>query len=71
MLAGGFGSAVLELLARESIEIPADRLGLPDRFFDHASQNALRRQAGIDAESIVARVQALVAASTTVPTIGD
>jgi 1-deoxy-D-xylulose-5-phosphate synthase len=65
MLAGGFGSAVLELLAREAVDIPLIRLGLTDQFFDHASQNALRRQAGIDAESIAARASTLV--STTPP----
>jgi 1-deoxy-D-xylulose-5-phosphate synthase len=66
MLAGGFGSAVLELLAREEIDLPVDRLGLADKFYDHASQNALRRQAGIDAESIAERAGALVGTKTTV-----
>jgi 1-deoxy-D-xylulose-5-phosphate synthase len=68
MLAGGFGSAVLELLAREEIELPVDRLGLADKFYDHASQNALRRQAGIDAESIAERAAALISTKTTVAT---
>ncbi|HEX7102997.1 MAG TPA: 1-deoxy-D-xylulose-5-phosphate synthase [Nitrolancea sp.] len=68
MLAGGFGSAVLELLAREEIELPVDRLGLDDKFYDHASQNALRRQAGIDAESIAERAAALIGMKTTVAT---
>jgi 1-deoxy-D-xylulose-5-phosphate synthase len=68
MLAGGFGSAVLELLAREEIERPVDRLGLADKFYDHASQNALRRQAGIDAESIAKRAAALIGTKTTVAT---
>ena len=68
VLAGGFGSAVLELLAREEIEVPVDRLGLADNVYDHASQTALRRQAGIDAESIVERAWALSNAKSTVPT---
>ena len=71
MLAGGFGSAVLELLERENLETPADRLGLADRFYDHASQNTLRREAGIDAESIATRAKALVASRRTVPATAD
>ncbi len=71
MLAGGFGSAVLELLAREKLEMPADRLGLADRFYDHGSQNSLRRQAGIDAESIATRTKALIAAGQTVTANAD
>jgi 1-deoxy-D-xylulose-5-phosphate synthase len=60
-LAGGFGSAVLETLADAGLLIPVLRLGLADRFFDHASQASLRRQAGIDAESIVSRTLAFLA----------
>ncbi len=71
MLAGGFGSAVLELLAREKLEMPADRLGLADRFYDHGSQNSLRRQAGIDAESIADRTKALIATGQTVTATAD
>ena len=71
MLAGGFGSAVLELLAREKLEMPADRLGLADRFYDHGSQNSLRRQAGIDAESIATRTKALIATGQTVTANAD
>ncbi len=71
VLAGGFGSAVLELLSREDVEIPTARLGLADRFYDHASQNTLRRQAGIDAESIAERARSLVASPGSVPTVAD
>ncbi len=71
MLAGGFGSAVLELLARERLEIPADRLGLADHFYDHASQNTLRKKAGIDAESIASRTRAMTAARQTVTANAD
>jgi 1-deoxy-D-xylulose-5-phosphate synthase len=60
MLAGGFGSAVMELLTREGVSARVDCLGLPDRFFDHASQQSLRKQAGIDAESISGRAAAVL-----------
>ncbi len=69
MLAGGFGSAVMELLTREGVSARIDCLGLPDRFFDHASQQSLRKQAGIDAESIAGRAAAVLQrrASATMP----
>jgi len=62
MLAGGFGSAVLELLAREGLRLPVTTLGVPDRIFDHAPQGVLRKQAGLDAETIAARAAALLGA---------
>jgi 1-deoxy-D-xylulose-5-phosphate synthase len=59
-LAGGFGSALLELYAEHAPGTRVVRLGLPDRFLDHAEQDAQCREAGIDADAIVrAAVQAL------------
>jgi 1-deoxy-D-xylulose-5-phosphate synthase len=55
VLHGGFGSAVLELLARERLRSPVDCIGVPDRIFDHGPQNQLRKDAGIDSESIAKR----------------
>ncbi|HYI15812.1 MAG TPA: 1-deoxy-D-xylulose-5-phosphate synthase [Thermomicrobiales bacterium] len=57
--AGGFGSAVLELLAREGLQLPAKVLGVPDRFFDHASQSSLRKQAGLTIEYVVEAARAV------------
>jgi 1-deoxy-D-xylulose-5-phosphate synthase len=58
--AGGFGSAVLELLAREDMQIPVKVLGIPDRFFDHASQSSLRKQAGLSVEHVVEAARSVV-----------
>jgi len=52
-LHGGFGSAVLEALARHASEIPVRCLGLPDRFVEHGSIEEQWQQAGIDVASIV------------------
>jgi 1-deoxy-D-xylulose-5-phosphate synthase len=51
-LAGGFGSALLELYAESAPGTRVVRLGLPDRFLDHAEQDAQWKEAGIDAASI-------------------
>jgi 1-deoxy-D-xylulose-5-phosphate synthase len=61
---GGFGSAVLELLSREDVQVPAACIGIPDRIFDHGPQSQLRKDAGIDADSIVERAQALLKPAT-------
>jgi 1-deoxy-D-xylulose-5-phosphate synthase len=51
---GGFGSAVLEMLATHGItDIQVTTLGLPDRFMEHAPQEILRKQARIDAPAII------------------
>ncbi len=60
---GGFGSAVLQMLAAEGLHIPITILGYPDQFMEHASQQALWRTAGIDTPGIVAAARALLQAS--------
>ena len=53
VLQGGFGSAVLELLAAEGMTgVRVKCLGLPDRFIPHGTQAELRKLCGIDTESI-------------------
>ncbi|MGD9972810.1 MAG: 1-deoxy-D-xylulose-5-phosphate synthase [Desulfatirhabdiaceae bacterium] len=64
VLAGGFGSAVLEVLADQNISpVRVIRLGIPDTFVEHGPQSLLRAQYGIDEESIVRAAQKLMQAS--------
>ena len=53
---GGFGSAVLELMQKKSLKQSALCLGLPDLFIDHASPATQRKQTGLDADSVVAKI---------------
>ncbi|MDY6917492.1 MAG: 1-deoxy-D-xylulose-5-phosphate synthase [Chloroflexota bacterium] len=56
-LRGGFGSAVLEAIQDAHLpEVRVERIGLPDIFVEHGSQEALRAKYGLDAEGIVKRV---------------
>ncbi len=61
-LAGGFGSAVLEALAAPSRRFGAcgrarvECLGVPDRFIEHGSREALLAGLGLAAAGIAARV---------------
>ena len=57
VLAGGFGSAVLEALSDAGIEgVTVRRIGMPDSFVEHGTAADQRRQLQLDAKGIVDRV---------------
>ena len=57
VLAGGFGSAVLEALAEAGMDDAAvHRIGMPDSFIEHGTAVDQRRQLHLDAEGIVREV---------------
>ncbi len=64
ILDGGFGSAVLEMLADRGVPLGRKRrvrrLGLPNHFVEHGAQQALRQRVGIDRQGIVQAVRELV-----------
>ena len=52
-LAGGFGSAIAEFMADEGIsDVQVQRLGVPDRFIPHGTQEELRKICGFDKDAI-------------------
>jgi 1-deoxy-D-xylulose-5-phosphate synthase len=56
VLAGGFGSAVLEFFSQEGIgDVQVERIGIPDRFVEHGTQQVLRSKYGLDAAGIYER----------------
>jgi 1-deoxy-D-xylulose-5-phosphate synthase len=57
-LEGGFGSALLE--AANSAGLPTNnivRLGIPDRFIEHAERSELLAELGLDAKGIADTVR--------------
>ena len=61
ILQGGFGSAVLELLAEQGITgVQVKRLGISDEFVKHATQAEQRRKYGIDEEGIIRTIKELL-----------
>jgi 1-deoxy-D-xylulose-5-phosphate synthase len=61
MLAGGFGSAILELFSDCGLgHIRVARLGVPDVLVEQGSQSAMRARFGLTAEGIAAAATALV-----------
>ena len=60
-LAGGFGSAVLECLSDWNIlNTSLRRIGLPDRFIEHGSQEVLRDIYGLTPEKIAVTIKEIV-----------
>ncbi|MCK5135637.1 MAG: 1-deoxy-D-xylulose-5-phosphate synthase [Bacteroidales bacterium] len=59
-IVGGLGSAVIEYMNDNSYKAKVIRLGIPDRFVDHGSQEELYRECGFDAEGIVLAARNLV-----------
>ena len=56
-VAGGFGSAVGELLAERGARADVEMVGVPDEWVDHGSQKMWRERLGLDAEGIAAAVR--------------
>ena len=50
---GGFGDAVLELLAAQRVVVPVRVIGLPDDFVEHGPPARLLHGAGLDADGVV------------------
>ena len=57
VIAGGAGSACLESLAAQRIEIAVLQLGLPDRFIDHGDPAALLKECALDAAGVTAAIR--------------
>ena len=62
VLAGGFGSGVLEVLSAEGLgNVAVQCAALPDAFVDHGPPDVLLAKLGLDVEGITNRVRRLVA----------
>jgi 1-deoxy-D-xylulose-5-phosphate synthase len=60
-IAGGFGSALLEFLSDAGLsDVKVKRLGVPDRFIPHGTQDELRKICAFDQEAIAQAALQLV-----------
>jgi 1-deoxy-D-xylulose-5-phosphate synthase len=62
VLAGGFGSAVLETLNDLELAVPVVRIGWPDAFIEHGKVEALREKYGLTAEAALEKARPFLAA---------
>ncbi len=61
VLAGGFGSAIIEFMCDHGYQASVKRLGVPDAFIDHGSQSELYEECGFDADNIYQVIKSMVA----------
>ncbi len=64
-LAGGFGSAVLEVMQGRKLHRPLERVCIPDRFIGHGAPAELHRQVGFTGQAIAERVTRLLGVLST------
>jgi len=57
---GGFGSAVVEFMADQGYEAKVTRLGIPDKYIHHGTQEELWEECGFDTKSIVSTVKKML-----------
>ena len=57
---GGFGSAVLEFMADNKYTADIKRMGIPDKFIEHGTQQELYRECGYDADSIYREIKKMM-----------
>jgi 1-deoxy-D-xylulose-5-phosphate synthase len=57
---GGFGSAVIEFMADNGYHAQIKRLGVPDRYIEHGSQDELYKECGYDIDAMVATASQMV-----------
>ena len=60
VLAGGFGSAVLECVNDLELAVPVVRVGWPDAFIEHGKVEALREKYGLTAEAALEKSSAFL-----------
>jgi 1-deoxy-D-xylulose-5-phosphate synthase len=56
VLTGGFGSAVLSLLSKNS-DVRCLCIGIPDEFVEHGTQEILRADYGLDKDGIISSIR--------------
>ena len=71
-LAGGFGSAMMERTQQLGLAgVDSHRIGIPDEYVHHGSQDVLRAQYDLDAKGIAKRVRAFVGEKRPFRSLGE
>lgn len=63
-LMGGFGSAVIEFMVDNNYSAQVVRLGIPDKYIHHGTQQELWEDCGIDTKAIVQTVEKMLGISS-------
>jgi len=60
VLAGGFGSGVMEFVEEENLGVEVHRIGIPDRFIEQGGRNLLLELCGLTGKSIAEKVRRFI-----------
>ena len=60
ILKGGFGSAVIEFMSDYGYQREVRRLGIPDYFVEHGTQEELQHECGFDADGIEIAIREII-----------
>ena len=56
VITGGYGMQVLECVARKQLSCHVLPIALPDNYVEHGSVEVLRKETGIDAQSVTEKI---------------
>ena len=59
-LLGGFGSAILEFMSTHNYSANVTRLGIPDKFVHHGTQDELHRECNYDTNAVIKTVHKIL-----------
>jgi 1-deoxy-D-xylulose-5-phosphate synthase len=57
---GGFGSAIIEFMVDQKYQSEVVRLGIPDEYIHHGTQEELWDECGFDVSAIIKTIEKLV-----------
>jgi 1-deoxy-D-xylulose-5-phosphate synthase len=60
VISGGFGSAIIEFMTDNGYTARVKRLGVPDRFIEHGTQEELYHECGFNEEGIIKTARELI-----------
>ena len=56
VLSGGYGEHVTDYISRRNLDISVTNIGLPDDYIEHGNVDMLKKETGLDTETIVNRI---------------
>ena len=66
---GGFGTAVLEFMAKHNYSSSVKILGIPDSIVEHGTPKQLQEECGFDAHSIAETAREMIRAQVNIKTL--
>ena len=57
VITGGYGQQVLSFVNELALDVPVINVAIPDQFVEQGSIEQLKQKLGLDADSIVSRIQ--------------